>query len=145
MNAHRGLWLVALLALVACAHAPHSTGLPGLKPVCEDFLQRIRWRDYRGAANTILPERREAFLAARKAQHDERDLTITDYDLEDAKLGADDTHAKVVTKVSWVRLPSPTENTDTITLEFLFKDRAWWLARMDEGPFVPELSAPVSP
>jgi hypothetical protein len=135
------LWQSLVLCLLAlgCAHAPRSTGLSGLKPFAEDFHRRIRWKDYRGAANLLVLERREAFLAARREQHDERDLSITDYDIEDARM-KDELHAKVVTRLSWVRLPSPSEHTETVTSEFVFREGSWWLERQDAGPFAPELS-----
>jgi hypothetical protein len=132
-----------LLFMLACAHGPQSTGLSGLKPVAEDFHQRIRWGDYRGAAKLMIPARREAFLKARQDKQDEKNLSITDYDIQDARMGADPLHASVVTRLGWVRLPSASEHTDTITSDFVFQDGAWRLERQDRGPFTPELSEPL--
>ncbi len=139
------LCLLPLIALVACAHAPKSGGLETLKPAVETFHQRIRWRDYRGAAELLLPERREAFLKARAEQQDDKDLTITDYQLEDARLLGEGDRALVVARLSWMRLPSISEHSDLVTTELVFRDAAWWVARQDKGPFAPELDVPYQP
>ena len=138
----RALFLcLAPTALAACAHAPRSGGLETLKPAVETFHQRIRWKDYRGAAELLVPDRREAFLKARAQKNDDRDLSITDYQLEDARLDADGLRAIVVSRVSWVRLPSVSEKTEVLSTELVFRDGAWLVARQDGGPFVPELEA----
>jgi hypothetical protein len=126
-----------LLALSggACAHTTQSTGLEGLRPVVEDFHQRVRWKDFRGAAKYLVPESREVFLRARAEHRDDRDLSITDFEILDVQLAPDGMRAIVVTRMQWMRLPSPSEQTATVTSEYVFRDKAWLLERMDEGPF----------
>jgi hypothetical protein len=136
--------LIALFAcgLLSCAHS-HKSGSPELlRPAVEGFHQRIRWRDYRAAAEFLVPERRAAFKKARKERNDEKDLTITDYQLDDVQLSEDGTTAQVTSHISWIRLPSVTENSDTVVSEFVQRDGAWFLARQDAGPFVQELAGP---
>ena len=130
-----------LLALLggACAHTPKSTGMEGLKPIVEQFNQRIRWKDFRGAARHIVPERREAFLKARRDMNDERDLSITDFEVLDAQLTADGMRGFVTTRLQWMRLPSPSEQTATVTEEYIYVDKTWQLERMLDGPFAGEL------
>lgn len=136
------LWFAAALAACgACAHIKNSVGLEGLKSAADTFHQRIRWRDYRGAAELIAPERRPAFQAARDALRDERDLSITDYQLEDARLSADGSSGVVVSRVSWTRLPSLSELNELVTSEFVLRDGAWMIARQSGGPFAAELSS----
>jgi hypothetical protein len=132
---------ILLLALLggACAHTPQSTGLEGLRPVVEDLHKRIRWKDFRGAARHIVPERREAFLQARRELQDERDLSITDFEVLEVTLEPDGMRAIVTTRFQWMRLPSPSEQTATVTSEFVFQQGAWLLVRMFEGPFDGEL------
>ncbi len=101
---------------------------------------RVRWKDFRGAAELVVPERRDGFGNAREAKRDTRDLSITDYQLEDARLSPDGTRATVVSRISWTRLPSVSENSDLVTSEFVFRDGSWLLARQDAGPFAGELS-----
>jgi hypothetical protein len=115
-----------------------------LKPAAETFHQRVRWKDFRGAAELVVPERRKAFEDARKRQHDDRDLEIMDYELEDARL-LDRDRAVVVSKLSWSRLPSLTVNTDVVSSEFIWLDGVWFLTRQDAGPFAAELEAPYEP
>src|SRR5437868_3482545 len=112
MAPHTALALALALALASCAHVPKSGGIETLKPAADTFHQRIRWRDYRGAAELLVPERREAFGKARAEKHDDKDLTISDYQLEDARLFGDGDRALVVSRISWVRLPSVSENSD---------------------------------
>jgi hypothetical protein len=130
-----------LLALLggACAHTPKSTGLEGLRPIVEDFHKRIRWKDFRGAARHIVPERREAFLQARRELQDDRDLSITDFEVLEVVPEPDGMRATVTTRLQWMRLPSPSEQTATVSLEFIFQNGAWLLERMLDGPFEGEL------
>lgn len=137
-------WCTFFLSL-GCAHTPRSTGLEGLKPVAEKFHQSIRWKSYREAAEMIVPERREAFLRARQRQKDERDLSITDYDMQEAKISADGMHAHLVTHLSWMRLPSASEHTQNVTTEFVSRNGVWLVEHQDAGPFIPEMSEPVTP
>jgi hypothetical protein len=132
---------ILLLALLggACAHTPKSTGLEGLKPIVEDFHKRIRWKDFRGAARHIVPERREAFLQARKEMQDERDLSITDFEVLEVAPDPGGMRAVITTRFQWMRLPSPSEQTATVTSEFVFQNGAWQLERMLDGPFDGEL------
>jgi hypothetical protein len=137
----RSLVRFLLLALLggACAHTPKSTGLEGLRPVVEDFHKRVRWKDFRGAARHIIPERREAFLQARKELQDERDLSITDFEVLEVTLEPDGQRAIITTRFQWMRLPSASEQTATVTSEFVFLKGAWQLERMLDGPFDGEL------
>ncbi len=132
---------ILLLALLggACAHTPKSTGMEGLKPVVEQFNQRIRWKDFRGAARHIVPERREAFLKARRELQDDRDLSITDFEVLEVTEEPDRLRATVTTRFQWMRLPSATEQTATVTSEFVFQNGTWQLERMLDGPFAGEL------
>lgn len=134
----RSLALLLALALVGCAHSPKSN-LETLKPVVEGFHKSIRWRDYRGAAKVIVPERREHFEDARRELKDEEDLSITDYELEDVKLSEDGQRATVISRVQWMRLPSVSAKTATVTSEFVYRDGAWLLERQLGGPFAGEL------
>ena len=73
---------------------------------------------------------------------DDRDLTLTDYELLDVKLAGRGDEGVAVSRVSWVRLPSVTEHTAEITSRFEFRDGAWYLRSQDAGPFLKELSPP---
>ena len=139
-------WWFAAAALVlcsACAHIKRAADLESLKAAADTFHERIRWRDFRGASELIAPERRAAFQAARDSQRDERDLSITDYQLEDARLSADGSTALVISRMSWMRLPSLSETTQLVTSEFVLRDGSWLLARQSGGPFA-ELDAAAS-
>ncbi len=134
--------LFAFAALSACATVPRSGGLETLKPAVETFHKRARWKDIRGLVDLVVPERREAFAKGRRELNDDRDLSISDYQLEDVKFSDAGMRAVVVSRVQWVRLPSASEHDDQITSEFVFRDGAWLLARQDVGPFAGELSQP---
>lgn len=128
---------VVALAL-SCAHSPPTGERSGPVGASEAFWKRARWRDWRGAAEVIVPERQKQFEKAREVQGDEKDLTLTDYELLEAK-PAIEGKAVVVTKVSWIRLPSVTEKTDTVTTELVQLGSVWFVAQQDSGPFAPEL------
>ena len=140
-----GVIVVLLLSfLPACAAWRARPDVEELKPAIEAFHQRARWKDFRGAADLLVPERRKAFVKARTKTDDERDLFITNFDLEDAKVSGAGL-AEVVSRISWYRLPSNVEKTATVTSVFVWRDGKWWLESQDEGPFPDLMPAPELP
>lgn len=129
----------------SCAHSPDKPpGIEALKPAATTFHQRLRWGDYRGAAELIVEERRDPFLAARTASNDEKDLEITEYELEDARLAPDGLTATVLSKVSWMRLPSVTVEEKLMRTAFEWRAKSWFVVSVENGPFGEEL-APETP
>lgn len=134
MNRAVTLSLLVFACFSGCATVPK--GDPEmLKPSIELFHQRIRWKDFRGAAELLTEERRSAFIKARLKLNDDRDLFITNFEIEDAKVALDMLTADAVTKISWYRLPSTTELTTTTTSRFVWRNETWQLDAQDEGPF----------
>jgi hypothetical protein len=139
-----GVMLVLLLSMLqACAGWRARPDVEELKPTIEAFHQRARWKDFRGAAELLVPERRKAFVKARTKADDERDLFITNFDLEDAKVA--ESVAEVVSRISWYRLPSNVEKTATLTSVFVWREGKWWLESQDDGPFPELMPAPELP
>lgn len=131
--------LVLALGLgISCAGLRAKPDVDELKPTIEAFHQRARWKDFRGAADLIVPERRTSFIKARTKAGDEKDLFVTNFDLEDAKISSDGI-AEVVSHLSWYRLPSNVEKTATVTSVFVWREGKWWLESQEDGPF-PELA-----
>ena len=136
--------LTVLLVFLASGCASVKKGeVEDLKPAVEAFHQRVRWKDFRGAADLMVEDRHQPFIKARTKLKDERDLFITNFELEDAKIGLDLLIATAVTKISWYRLPSTTEETATVTSVFIWRDGVWQLESQDEGPFDDLKPAPV--
>ncbi len=142
---------VTLLALLFsnCVTIPKGE-IEDLKPAVRAVHQSFRWKDFRGAAEMMVAERQEAFIKARTRLNDDKDLFITNFELEDAKLSADLLVAKAVTRISWYRLPSTNEKTATVTSVFVWRDGIWQLESQDDGPFedllpVKKKPAPVQP
>ncbi len=135
---NRSLALLLALALSACAHSKKSN-LESLKPIVEGFHKSIRWKDYRGAAQVIVPERRERFEDARRELKDSEDLSFTDYELEEVRVSEDGQRATVFSRVQWMRLPSASAKTATVKSEFVYRDGTWMLERQLGGPFEGEL------
>jgi hypothetical protein len=134
--------LAVLLCLTlggACAHTQKATNLESLRPTVRSFHERLRWKDFRGAARIIVPERREDFQKARLQHRDERDLSITDYEILEVVISEDAQRATITSRIQWMRLPSASEQTSTVTSEFIFQDGAWLLERQLDGPFDGEL------
>jgi hypothetical protein len=129
-----------LCVLVACAHGPRGASPETLKHAAEELHQRARWRDWRGVAELVVPERRQAFLAARKRGNDERDLTLTDYDILDVRISDTRVRGIVVSRIAWVRLPSVTEQHEEVTSRFEFIQGTWYLDSQEGGPFAPDLN-----
>jgi hypothetical protein len=129
---------VALLS-GACAHGPKSPTAEEIRSAADLFHQRVRWKDFRSASELLVPERRERFERALKARSDERDLSISDYELERERISADGKTATVESRVSWTRLPSVSEKTELVTSELVRRDGSWLIARQQGGPFAEEL------
>ncbi|MCP3104837.1 hypothetical protein LZ198_38825 [Myxococcus sp. K15C18031901] len=110
-----------------------------LQPTVERFHQLIRWKDFRSAGALIVPEKRAAFSKARTELHDDRDLSITDYEIEEVEFSEDGLRATVHSRIQWMRLPSASEQSDVVTSEFVFQGGRWLLERQVEGPFADEL------
>lgn len=131
--------MVSLVSLFfcACATVPKADQ-EQLKPTIEGFHKAVRWKDYRQASDLLVPELRTEFTKQRLKLNDDQNLTITEYDLEDARVAPDGMRASVVSKVSWFRLPDTTVKSATPTSQFVWREAHWLLESMDEGPF-PEL------
>ena len=127
---------LCLLVTVSAACATVKTpDAEELKPAVEAFHQRVRWKDFRGAAELIVPERRDGFVKGRSKLNDDRDLFITDFQLEDAQVLPDAQLARVVSQMSWYRLPSTSEKNVTLTSVYAWREGHWMLESQDEGPF----------
>jgi hypothetical protein len=130
---HAGVAVLAVF-LAGCVTVPKGE-VDDLKPAMRALYQSFRWKDFRGAADLMVAERRDAFVKARKTLNDDRDLFVTNFELEDAKLSADLLTARAVTRLSWYRLPSSTEQTVTVMNVFIWREGLWQLESMDDGPF----------
>lgn len=136
------LWLTGCLGGLGCVTGrPEKPDTEALKPRIEDFHLRVRWRDFRGAAELLVPDRRAAFLKARAEKRDEKDLSITDYQLEECVFASDGLKAECISYLSWIRLPSVSEERATVTSVFVWNNNTWQLAQQKEGPFAGELGA----
>ena len=122
-----------------CAHTKKKSDLETLRPVVESFHQRVRWKDYRIAARLIVPERRQDFEKARREHQDERDLSITDYEIEEVQVVEEGERAIVTSRIKWMRLPSVSEQSDTVTSEIIYREGKWLLEKQLGGPFDGEL------
>lgn len=130
----RRLVVLCAAPLLGCATV-RSPSLSELKPAVQAFHERVRWKDFRAAAELVVPEHRDAFIEARSRGDDERDLFLTDFQLEDATLKEDLGVAVAVSRVSWYRLPSTTERTRTVSSTFVWRERQWLLESQSGGPF----------
>lgn len=135
----------AFFALAACATTPRSSGAEGARTVAELFHHRARWKDFGGAALLIVPEKRAAFEQARQLLDDDRELTISDYQLDELTLAGDRLSARIVSKVSWYRLPSLSQRDETVVTELVWTRGAWLVSRQQNGPFHEELASPWEP
>lgn len=129
-----------LCVLIGCAHGPRGSDTDSLKTAAKELYQRARWKDWRGFSELIIEDRRAGFTKARKEANDSRDLSITDYDTLDVRLKEGNVRGDVVTRVSWIRLPSVTEHTEEVTSHFEFVKGSWFLDSQEGGPFADTLA-----
>lgn len=140
---NRAVVLGFTLSFAACATVPQGD-VEELKPTAERFNQRIRWKDFRGAAELIVAEKRGAFIKARMKLKDDQDLTISDVELEDAQVAPDLLSASVVSRIHWYRLPNATEKTAVVSNLYVWREGTWQLESQDDGPFEELLPAASS-
>lgn len=134
---------VLLLAVLAsgCATTRKRGDIEDLKPTVEAFHRHLRWKDFRGATDFMVKEKRAGFIKARLERNDDRDLTVSDYQLEDCTVSGDVRIASCVARLNWLRLPSSTESSEIVTSVFIWDGRNWRLLSQENGPFQPELAA----
>lgn len=76
--------------------------------VQDDFMQRLRWKDYQGAARHFSEANREAFLQQfRQAD----DLNVTDVRLESLEYQAENQQMQTEIVIEYFLLPSATVKT----------------------------------
>jgi hypothetical protein len=133
----RTLSLLALgLLALGCSSTPFQPGPNALKSANEDFEKSLRFQDYSGAASLVTPVRRQAFLAARRKEHD--DLEITDMEVIDVQMSGDGLHALVLSRMRWVKLPSVVEVNAEVRAQWDVMGTQWVVSVLQGGPF-PEL------
>lgn len=129
--------LGATLGAGACATARHADA-SALQPTVEALHTALRWRDFGTASELVVHERRAAFLRARERSHDERDLAFSELASDSATIDPVAGTATVRSRMSWVRLPSPSERSELVEAQYVWRGGRWWLERLEGGPF-PEL------
>jgi hypothetical protein len=121
-----------LVALAACATVSGARGdLEALKPALENFHKRLRWQDFHGAAELLVPERRDAFVA----QSDQRN----DFELLEVDVEPEGKRATGVSKISWFRLPDANQQTKTVRTVMLWNGATWLIESQSAGPFAADL------
>jgi hypothetical protein len=127
-----------LLALIGCAHGQQGDELEAANNV---FAKALRWSDFKGWAQQVVPERRAEFL--KLAATDEDNLKVNDYEIGDVQISSD--KAIVHSRVSWYRLPSITNKTESMSVLWERKGGTWLITSIVGGPLALPLpdSAPV--
>jgi len=121
----------------SCRHGLFGPGPDQLRSASEDFERSLRFQDYGGAAQLVVPPRRSAFLAARRKEAN--DLTITDMEVIDVQMAPDGKKATVLSRMRWVKLPSVSEVTAEVQARWEVVGNGWLLVGLVGGPF-PELA-----
>ena len=134
----RTWWFCFAVSFFGCATVPKGD-VDELKPTIEAFHKCARWKDFQCIANMLVPEKRDAFLKARTTLKDERDLSVTDYELEEAKVSPDRLKAAAISHIRWFRLPSTSEENSTVTSNWIWQEKTWRLDSQDGGPFASDL------
>ncbi len=137
--ARRGLrrtpLLPLLLLLAGCTGLSSSvrTGdTDELNHQVELYERALHWKDEVAAAAFWAPEKRAAWRRGTIERRDERDLSITSFDIEEVRL--DKAGGRAFVKVSWVRLPSLTEKEDLVEERWERRDGAWLIVDEIGGP-----------
>ncbi len=92
--------------LFACAGLPSS--MPDFMPAQQDFAERLRWRDFAGAARHLTAEQQDEFRQRLAALED---LHITDFRLESAEFSPAGDRVVTWNAMEYYLLPSMTVKT----------------------------------
>lgn len=131
---------------MGCATTGKRGDLELLKPTLEAFHRGMRWKDFRHLPPQLVPDKRAAFAKASTARDDEKNLFVTDYQLEECEVKPSAEVAVCMSRVSWYRLPSATEKTVTVATTLKWQDHRWLIDQQSDGPFAEELAlGPKSP
>jgi hypothetical protein len=131
--------VILLPVLAACSTVKGDVST--LKPTMETFHEGMKWKELRRLADSLLPERRDAFDKACKARDDEKNLFVTEYELEDCKVKQPEgIEATCYSKVTWYRLPSINAKTVSVATTLRWKSNQWFVDKQSDGPFAEDLS-----
>lgn len=135
----------SFFAVAACATA-NKGDIDALKPTLDVFHGQMRWKNFGQMPQQLLPERRAAFIKASQQREDDKNLVVTDYQLEECKVTPNDQRVAVcISKISWYRLPSATEKTATVATTLKWQGGMWFVDRQSDGPFAEEASTDKEP
>lgn len=137
---------VLLFALwtMACASTPKKANPRELRETAESFSRRLRWGDYKGMAQFLVPEQRLAYVKGILDRGDDEVLKVIDCELEHVQYVPDG--AIVLARVVWHRLPSVTAQSEIASIHFEDRDGLWLIGAVDDGPLpVVPLPRPPSP
>jgi hypothetical protein len=127
--------LFFVVSFLACAHGQRDDRGTALKKAAHQYLISVRWSDWMSASQLIVPEKRDAFMHARRKGHDERDLSISDFEIEEVKMAPDTLSGEVTAELNYTRLPSVTVKTEDTTLFLIWRDGRWLVDHEVGGPF----------
>jgi len=112
-----------------------------LKPTMETFHENMKCKELRRITATLLPERRDAFEKACRARDDDKNLFVTEYELEECKVQQPEgVEAVCYSKVTWYRLPSANAKTVSVATTLRWKGNLWFVDKQSDGPFAEDLS-----
>src|SRR5579863_6895212 len=103
MRACWGQRVAAVAVLAGCATLFPPTA-DELRHSAEKFDRGLQW-DLRGASQILAPVARQLFLADIARRDDEKNLKVSDVELEDLVIAKDGKSATVTTKLTWYRMP----------------------------------------
>lgn len=127
--------LLALFSLVmtACAGRQKTASAKELRDTSESFARRLRWGDFKGMAQYIVPEQRLAYVKGILERGDDETLKILDFEMEHVQY-LPDRQAVVLARISWYRLPSVTAQSEVAAISFEDRDGRWLVNAVENGP-----------
>lgn len=110
------VWLVTL-GVMACTTIMRPTEM--FPEGNRDFVKRVRWLDYQGAAQHMVEVDRQGFLD--RFAEDE-DLRVVDFEIERIDFRDDGLQVEVRYILEYYRLPSVTVKKERFKLEWEFRE-----------------------
>lgn len=123
-----GAWCLFALS---CATASGSRA-EHLANASRSFHDALLFQNYQAVAGHLLAELRPSFLT--RAFGTERSLSVTELEIVSMTLAEDGTSARTLTRISYFELPSTTVRTEAAVVDWVHRDGAWHIERIEGGP-----------
>jgi hypothetical protein len=117
---------------LGCAHLKDSGQDDDLDHAVDLYWKAAHWRDPIAGSSFVAPDQRSDWLRTRDKL--EKDLNITNYEIQGEKIDPGSTTASVIVRLTWYMLPSLVERTELVNQRWIYSSSHWLVSSEKGGP-----------